>query len=147
LIGDLPNRLPEDPLASNTLDGAARAIVADKNYAHLAVPRDDGTILAVVIWSDVDADGNIIVNSAEGRTWPRLLRRAGQATLSWTNASNPYEFVAVTARLVGDTTDGADDVIDALAKKYMGVDVYPGHSDAQTRVTFTLQPQRVTHKT
>jgi PPOX class probable F420-dependent enzyme len=147
LIGDLPHRLPEDPLASNTLDGAARAIVADKNYAHLAVPRGDGTILAVVIWSDVDADGNIIVNSAEGRTWPRLLRRAGQATLSWANASNPYEFVAVTARLVGDTTDGADDVIDALAKKYMGVDVYPGHSDGETRVTFTLQPQRVTHRT
>jgi PPOX class probable F420-dependent enzyme len=129
-----------------TLEGPAHAIVADKNYAHLSVPREDGSILSVVIWSDVDDAGNIIVNSAEGRTWPRLLRRAGRATLSWANASNPYEFVSVTAKLVGDTHDGADAGIDALAKKYMGVDTYPGHSDSEQRVQFTLQPERVTHR-
>jgi len=129
-----------------TLEGPARAIVADKNYAHLSVPREDGSILSVVIWSDVDDAGNIIVNSAEGRAWPRLLRRAGRATLSWANAANPYEFVSVTAALVGDTHDGADAGIDALAKKYMGVDTYPGHSDAEQRVQFTLSPERVTHR-
>src|SRR3954464_5629686 len=131
---------------STKLDGAARAIVADKNYAHLSVPREDGTILSVVIWSDVDEDGNILVNSAEGRAWPRLLRKAGRATLSWANTNNPYEFVSVTAKLVDDTHDGADAHIDALAKKYMGVDTYPGHSDSETRVKFTLAPERVTHR-
>jgi PPOX class probable F420-dependent enzyme len=131
---------------STTLDGAARAIVADKNYAHLSVPREDGSILSVVIWADVDADGNVVVNSAEGRAWPRLLRKAGRATLSWANASNPYEFVSVTAKLVGDTHDGADAGIDALAKKYMDADVYPGHTDSETRVQLTLQPERVTHR-
>jgi hypothetical protein len=128
------------------LEGAARAIVADTNYAHLAVPREDGSILAVVIWADADADGNIIVNSAEGRTWPKLLRKAGQATLSWTNASNPYEFVSVTAKLTGDTNDGADAGIDALAKKYMDVDKYPYASADETRVQFTLEPERITHR-
>ena len=129
-----------------TLEGPARAIVADKNYAHLSVPREDGSILSVVIWSDVDDAGNIIVNSAEGRAWPRLLRRAGRATLSWANSANPYEFVSVTAKLVGDTHDGADAGIDALAKKYMGVDTYPGHSEDEQRVQFTLPPERVTHR-
>jgi len=133
-------------MATTTLDGAARAIIADKNYAHLSVPREDGTILSVVIWSDVDADGNIVVNSAEGRTWPRLLRKAGRATLSWANASNPYEFVSLTAELVGDTHDGADAGIDALTKKYTGADTYPGRNDAETRVQFTLRPERVTHR-
>jgi PPOX class probable F420-dependent enzyme len=128
------------------LEGAARAIVADKNYAHLSVPREDGSILSVVIWSDVDDDGNIIVNSAEGRAWPRLLRRAGRATLSWANAANPYEFVSVTGTLVGDTHEGADAGIDALAKKYTGADTYGGHTDAETRVQLTLAPERVTHR-
>ncbi|WP_051222902.1 hypothetical protein [Conexibacter woesei] len=128
------------------LEGAARAIVADKNYAHLAVPREDGSILSVVIWSDVDSDGNVIVNSAEGRTWPKLLRKAGRATLSWANASNPYEFVSVTAKLVGDDNTNADAGIDALAKKYMDADVYPGHTDTETRVQFTLEPERITHR-
>ena len=128
------------------LEGAARAIVADKNYAHLAVPRPDGTILAVVIWADADADGNIIVNSAEGRTWPQLLRKAGRATLSWTNAANPYEFVSVTAKIAADDHDGADAGIDALAKKYMDVDKYPYANADETRVQFTLEPERITHR-
>jgi PPOX class probable F420-dependent enzyme len=132
--------------STTTLEGDARAVVADKNYAHLSVPRDDGTILSVVIWSDVDGEGRIVVNSAEGRAWPRLLRRAGRATLSWANASNPYEFVSVTAKLVEDTHDGADAGIDALAKKYMGVDTYPGHTDGETRVKFALAPERVIHR-
>jgi PPOX class probable F420-dependent enzyme len=128
------------------LDGSARAIIADKNYAHLSVPREDGTIMSVVIWSDVDDQGRIVLNSAEGRAWPRLLRRAGRATLSWANASNPYEFVSVTARLVEDTHDGGDAGIDALAKKYMGVDVYPGHNDREQRVRLVLAPERVTYR-
>jgi PPOX class probable F420-dependent enzyme len=129
-----------------TLEGPARAIVADKNYAHLSVPREDGSILNVVIWADVDADGNIVVNSAEGRAWPRLLRRAGQATISVANAANPFEFVSVTAKLTGDTNDGADDGIDALAKKYLDADSYPGRTPTETRIQFTLTPERVTHR-
>jgi PPOX class probable F420-dependent enzyme len=131
---------------ADTLEGPARAIVAGKNYAHLSVPREDGSILSVVIWADVDDDGRVIVNSAEGRAWPRLLRRAGRATLSWANAENPYEFVSVTAKLVEDTHDGADADIDALAKKYMDADSYPGRNAEEVRVRFALEPERVTHR-
>jgi hypothetical protein len=28
----------------------------------------------------------------------------------------------------------------------MGVDTYPGHNDAETRVKLTLAPERVTHR-
>jgi PPOX class probable F420-dependent enzyme len=128
------------------LEGPARALVADKNYAHLSVPREDGTILSVVIWADVDDDGNVVVNTAEGRAWPRLLRKAGRATLSWANAANPFEFVSVTAKVVGDTHDGADAGIDALAKKYLDADSYPGRTPTETRVQFTLEPERVVHR-
>ena len=62
------------------------------------------------------------------------------------NAANPFEFVSVTATLVGDTHDGADDGIDALAKKYLDADSYPGRTPSETRVQFTLRPERVTHK-
>jgi PPOX class probable F420-dependent enzyme len=125
-----------------TLEGAARDIVAAKNFAHLSVPRKDGSILSVVIWADVDADGNIIVNSAEGRAWPNRLRDVGQATLSWANAENPYEFVSVTAKVVGDTQDGADAGIDALAKKYMDADSYPFRQEGEQRITVVIEPER-----
>jgi PPOX class probable F420-dependent enzyme len=128
-----------------TLDGPARALFAAPNYAHLSVPRRDGTIQNLVVWVDVDADGRLIVNSTEGRAWIANLRRAGHATLSVHNPENPYEYVAVTARLTADRHEGAEDMVNVLARKYMGVDRYPGLGDGQTRVTFVFTPERVTH--
>jgi PPOX class probable F420-dependent enzyme len=130
---------------SATLEGPARALFAAPNYAHLAVPRRDGTIQNLVVWIHVDDDGNLIVNSTEGRAWIANLRRAGTASMSVHNPENPYEYAAVTATLVGDRHEGAEDMVNLLARKYMGVDTYPGLGDGKTRVTFVFRPDRVTH--
>jgi PPOX class probable F420-dependent enzyme len=138
-----PDPDTKEALVADQLEGRARELLANKNYAHLSVPRQDGSIQSVVVWADTDDEGRIVVNSAEGRGWPANLRRAGQATISVHNAENPFEFVAVVATIDEDTNEGADDVIDALAKKYLDADSYPGRTPDETRVTFRLAPQRV----
>jgi PPOX class probable F420-dependent enzyme len=125
---------------SEVLEGRPREIIAAPNYAHVAVPRRDGTIETVIVWADVDG-GRVTLNSAEGRGWPNNLRHAGNATV--TVMADPYEWVSVTGRLVEDTHDGADAHIDALAKKYLGVDSYPYRDAGQQRVKFVLEPERV----
>ena len=127
---------------AETIEGRPREIIAAANYAHLAIPRRDGTVQTVMIWADVQ-DGNIMVNSAEGRQWPDNLRRAGTATVTVLADSNPYEWVSVTARVAEDTHDGADESIDALAKKYLGVDSYPYRREGEQRIKFLLRPERV----
>lgn len=126
------------------LEGRARELLEDKNYAHLALQRQDGTIQTAVVWVHVDEEGRPIVNSAEGRGWPKNLRREGQLTISVHNQDNPYEYVSIVASLAGDTHDGADDVIDMLAKKYLDADSYPFRQEGEQRITFTLEPERVT---
>jgi PPOX class probable F420-dependent enzyme len=128
------------------MNSSVRALFEAKNFAHLSVARRDGSIQTAVIWVHTDDSGNLIVNSAEGRAWPANLRREGRATVSVHNAENPYEFASIGVTLTGDTHEGADSVIDALAKKYMGVDTYPLHSDDEQRVTLTLTPDRVTYR-
>jgi PPOX class probable F420-dependent enzyme len=128
---------------ASKLEGRAREIVAGKNFAHLSVPRKDGSIQSVVIWADVDDDGRVTVNSSEGRGWPNNLRRAGQATISVANAENPYEFVSLSGPVVEDTHDGADEHIDALARKYMDVDSYPYRQEGEQRIRFVIEPERV----
>jgi PPOX class probable F420-dependent enzyme len=128
------------------LEGRAMELVQDKNFAHVSVPRADGTIQTVVVWADADDEGRLVLNSAEGRDWPRNLRRAGQATVSIANAENPYEYVTVVGTLDTDTTEDGDAVIDALAKKYMDADSYPFRKEGEQRVTFRLAPEQVQHK-
>jgi PPOX class probable F420-dependent enzyme len=108
------------------------------------VPRQDGTIQTVVVWCDLDDDDRVVLNSAEGRAWPANLRRAGRATVTMMNMDNPLEYVSLVGRLEEDTNDGADDVIDALSRKYDGRDY--DHDPDQQRVTFRLTPERVTHR-
>ena len=125
-----------------TLDGRPQEIIAGKNYAHVAIPRADGTVQTVIVWAHTDG-GNVLLNSAEGRDWPQNLRRAGTATVTVMADSNPYEWVSVTGRLVEDTHDGADPHIDSLAKKYLGVDSYPYRKEGEQRIKFSLAPERV----
>src|ERR1019366_7929125 len=101
----------------DTLEGRPKEIITGKNYAHLAIPRQDGTVQTVIVWAHAD-DGNVTLNSSEGRTWPENLRKAGTATVTVMADGDPYEWVSVTGRLVEDTHDGADEQINALAKKY-----------------------------
>jgi PPOX class probable F420-dependent enzyme len=131
---------------ADKLEGRAKEIVQNKNFAHVSVPRADGSIQTVVVWADADDEGRVVLNSAEGRDWPSNLRRAGQATVSIANAENPYEYVTVVGTLDSDTTEDGDAVIDALAKKYMDADSYPYRKEGEQRVTFRLAPEKVQHK-
>jgi PPOX class probable F420-dependent enzyme len=129
------------------LTGRALEIVTSgKNYAHVAIPTGDGTVQTVIIWAHADENGNVTLNSAEGRAWPRNLRRAGTATVTMMADGNPYEYVSIRGRLIGDTHDGADAHIDQLAKKYLDEDAYPWREPGEQRVMFTLEPVRVTYQ-
>jgi len=125
-----------------TLEGRPKEIIEGVNYAHVAIPRADGTVQTIIVWAHTDGT-NVTLNSAEGRKWPENLRRAGTATVTVMADGNPYEWVSVTGRLVGDTHDGADADIDALAKKYLNADSYPYRQPGEQRVSFALAPERV----
>jgi hypothetical protein len=54
--------------------------------------------------------------------------------------------VAVRGTVVGFTTVGADEVIDRLAKKYLGVETYPYRREGEIRVTVRIQPDRISRQ-
>jgi PPOX class probable F420-dependent enzyme len=127
----------------DTLEGPALDLLKAPNYATFSTLRKDGTIQSVVVWTDADDNGHVVLNSAEGRAWPENLRRTGHATVTVVNPENPMEFVAVTGDLAVDTNEDGEDVIHALSNKYLGTD-YPWLGD-DTRVTFRLKPTKITY--
>jgi PPOX class probable F420-dependent enzyme len=131
---------------ADTLEGRPREIIEQgKNYAVVSIPKPDGTVQSVVVWAHTDADGNVTLNSAEGRAWPANLRQAGTATITVMADGNPYEWVSVVGRLKEDTHEGADEHINLLSKKYIDQDEYPFRSEGEQRVTFVLAPERVVY--
>lgn len=130
--------------ARSTLEPAERALLEGVNFAHVSTLREDGTILTVPVWVDVDGD-TVVLNSEKDRAWPTNLRERKQVTITVLNMENPYEYVSIGGTLDAETTDGAFDHIDAMAKKYIGQDSYPFHSDGDVRVILRITPDRVTY--
>ena len=84
-----------------------------------------------------------VLNSVEGRAWARNLERDPRITLTVQNMENPYEYVEVRGKVAERTHDGADEHIDALAKKYLGVDSYPYRQAGEQRVIIRVEPEHV----
>jgi PPOX class probable F420-dependent enzyme len=122
------------------IEGRAEELLKAKNFAHVATLRADGSVQTAPVWVDVQ-DGRPVVNSAEGRAWPRNLERDPRVTLTVQNMDNPYEYVEVRGRVAERTHDGADEHIDSLAKKYMGVDSYPLRQPGEQRVIIRIDPE------
>ena len=124
------------PLTPDQLD-----LLREPIHAWASVHRPDGSLHSTVVWVDEDG-GDVIFNTAVGRAKERFLREDPRVSVSLLSPENAYLFLSVsgTARF---ETEGADAVIDALAKKYLGADRYPGHRTDETRVTVRVTPERV----
>jgi PPOX class probable F420-dependent enzyme len=127
---------------SATIDGRAEELLKGKNFANVATLRHDGSVQVAPVWVDVQ-DGKAVVNSAKGRAWPRNLEREPRVTVAVQNSENPYEYVEIRGRVVEQTTDGADEHIDSLAKKYLGKDEYPYRQPGEQRVIIRIEPEHV----
>jgi PPOX class probable F420-dependent enzyme len=121
-------------------DPAVTALLDKPNHAVLATLNKDGSVHSAMVWLSVEGD-KVSLNSEKGRHWPTNLERDGRTTLTLLNQENPYEYVVIegNAEL---TDEGAEEHIDALAKKYINQDTYPWRTD-QPRVKFDITPTRV----
>jgi PPOX class probable F420-dependent enzyme len=125
-----------------TLDDRDRQLLEAPNFCHVATLRADGSPHVVPVWVHVEGD-RVVMNSAEGRVWPSNLDRDPRATLTIPNWSNPYEYLTIRGHLAEKTTEGADEHIDFLAKKYLGVDEYPARQAGEVRVKIYVEPDGI----
>ncbi len=123
---------------------AAQHLLGGKNFAHVATVMEDGSPQVSPVWVDSE-DGLVVFNTAEGRLKPKNLRRDPRVAISITNPENPYESLLIRGRAVELTHEGADEHIDALAKRYMGVEEYPMRQPGEVRVIVKVKPERVQH--
>jgi PPOX class probable F420-dependent enzyme len=127
---------------SQAIEGRAEELLKAKNFCVVSTLRPDGSVHAAPTWVDVQ-DGRPVLNTAEGRAWPRNLERDPRVTLTVQNMENPYEYVTIRGRVAERTSEGADAHIDALAMKYMGAESYPLRQPGEQRLIVRIDPEYV----
>lgn len=129
-------------MSEATLNPAAKALLREPVLANLATVAPDGSPHVTPVWVDVDGD-DVLINTAEGRVKARNLRRSARLAVSVVDPADPYRVVAFQGTVADITTDGADEHIDRLARKYLGVDTYPMRQPGETRIKVRIRPDRV----
>lgn len=126
---------------SGKLSDAQAAIIDGKNFAHVATRFPNGNIQVNPVW--VDRNGDMIqINSAEGRAKVDNLRADPTVTLEVSDHENPYSYVEIRGRVTAMVHEDADEHIDSLAKKYMGVDSYPLRKEGEVRVKIVIEVEK-----
>jgi PPOX class probable F420-dependent enzyme len=113
-----------------------------RNFAFLATVKKDGSPQVTPTWIDRDND-IILINTAEGRMKHRNVTRDPRVSISLVDNRNPYSMVTISGRVTEQTADGADEHIDKLARKYLNVDKYPGHSPDVRRIILKIKPEKI----
>ncbi len=125
-------------------DDAVKALLDAPNHAVLSTFNPDGTVHSTVVWQE-RVDDTVSVNSAVGRRWPANLEGDARVTLVVMPPDNPNEYVEIRGRATG-TTDGADEQIDRLAKKFIGQDTYPFRAPGEQRISYHITPERTRYQ-
>jgi PPOX class probable F420-dependent enzyme len=125
-----------------TIPSAYLDLFEKRAFAVLATLMPDGSPQVTPVWCDFDGT-HVLVNSARGRVKDRNMRRDPRVALVILDPDNPYRYLEVRGRVVEITEDGAEEHIDRLAQKYLGVERYPYRQPGEVRVLYKIRPERV----
>ena len=121
-----------------------------KNFAFLGTVNKDGSPQVTPTWIDIvekekeeDHDQIILINTAEGRIKQKNVSKDPRVSISIVDEDNPYSMITVKGRVIEQTTKGADEHIDKLAKRYLNADKYPAPSPDLKRIILKIKPEKI----
>lgn len=124
------------------LSPAFQKLMKEAAYAQIATIMPDGSPQLAEVWIDTDGE-HVLVNTFQGSQKVRNLRRDPRVAVNVFDPANQWRLGNVRGRVVDITTEGANEHIDMLNKKYRGVDVYPYKDPNNPRVIIKIEPERV----
>ena len=117
-------------------------ILDTKALLYLGTQNKDGSPQVSPVWFGTNGD-IIEVNSAKGRLKDLNMRARPKVSMAIVDPENAYKWVGIQGTVVEITENGAEEHIDALANKYLGVDSYPNRQAGQVRVIYRIRADKV----
>jgi PPOX class probable F420-dependent enzyme len=124
-----------------------RSKLRAQSFWQLATINPDGSPTATPVWAEVDGD-HVIVNTAIGRLKERNVRRDPRVALALVDRDDPYTWIEIRGRVV-EFVEGeqADQSIDRLSGKYLGLERYTSRAPGEQRVILRIEPTFVNFRT
>jgi PPOX class probable F420-dependent enzyme len=117
-------------------------LFAGRNLVFISTISKDGSPLVTPVWADLK-DEFVLINTFDGSAKVKNARRDPRVALSIVDMYNTYNMVSMKGKVVDITSDGADEHLHKLAKKYLGIGKYYYRKPNQQRVIIKIKPEKV----
>jgi PPOX class probable F420-dependent enzyme len=112
------------------------------SLCYITTLMPDGSPQITQTWVDTDGE-HIVINTVRGFQKVKNVERDPRVAVSVSDPSNPSRYYAIRGRVVGITTEGGADHIEALSQRYLG-GAYPWYGGRnQVRVLLTITADKI----
>jgi PPOX class probable F420-dependent enzyme len=140
-IGDITNKF--DGTTKLTKE-EVHNLFKGRNLVFVATISKDGAPHITPVWADIDEENDIIlINTSEAAVKKRNVSRDPRIALSIVEQYNPYNMVSIKGKVTDQTTEGADEHIHKLAKKYLGIGKYYYRPPTHKRIILKVKPEKI----
>jgi PPOX class probable F420-dependent enzyme len=113
-----------------------------RNLVSVATLSKDGSPHVTPVWADMEGD-LILINTSEAAAKTRHVSKDPRVGISVVEQFNPYNMVSIKGRVVEMTSEGADEHLHKLAKRYLGIGKYNYRKPKDKRVIIKVKPEKV----
>jgi PPOX class probable F420-dependent enzyme len=113
-----------------------------RNLVFVSTLSKDGSPHVTPVWADIQND-LIQINTSEAAAKTKHVIKDPRIAISIVEHYNPYNMVSIKGRVVERSTEGADEHLKKLAKKYLGIGKYYYRSPKNRRVILKIKPEKI----
>jgi PPOX class probable F420-dependent enzyme len=113
-----------------------------RNLAFVSTLSKDGSPHITPVWAEIVED-LILINTFETSAKNKHISKDKRVAISVVEQNNPFNMVSIKGRVIEQTTEGADDHLKRLAKKYLGIGKYYYRKPNHKRIIIKILPEKV----
>jgi PPOX class probable F420-dependent enzyme len=114
----------------------------DRNLAFVATLSKDGSPHVTPVWTEL-VDDLILINTFESSAKNKHITNDKRIALSIVEQNNPFNMVSIKGKVIEQTTEGADEHLKRLAKRYLGIGKYYYRKPNHKRIILKIQPEKI----
>ena len=118
-------------------------LLQGRNLAFISTLSRDGSPNITPMWADMEGDV-ILINTFESSAKSKNIKKDPRIAISVVESNNPYNMVSIKGRVIDQTTEGADEHLKKLAKRYLGIGKYYYREPNRKRVILKIKPEKAT---
>ena len=113
-----------------------------RNLAFIATLSRDGSPHVTPVWAEMVED-LILINTFETSAKNKHISNDKRIAISVVEQNNPFNMVSIQGKVVERTTEGADEHLKRLAKKYLGIGKYYYRKPSHKRIIIKIHPEKI----